>query len=200
MQSAPSVHPSVCFHSILDLDQGQFFLVFIVVGHTTKQMAHGCSYYIQLCCPLFEMSHSAFGLVLTFQPWDNISECHTHKHAPSVCCTPEISYQYWKSIKLLPSSVCYTVCCERCDSENCRNSWCWEGTWAAVLYWGPGGGWWTNDTGIMLLVVFTRFLPMQHHASIVLAVTRCLYVCQNDWMDSAGFLAWKISSTYLTLF
>jgi len=24
MQSAPSIHPSVCFHSIFDLDRGQF--------------------------------------------------------------------------------------------------------------------------------------------------------------------------------
>ena len=33
-----------------------------------------------------EMSHSSFALVLTFQPRENISECHTRKRAPSVYC------------------------------------------------------------------------------------------------------------------
>ena len=57
MQSLPSFHPCVCFHSIFDLDRGQLFLVFILAGHTIKQMAHvcDCECDIQICCPLVEM-------------------------------------------------------------------------------------------------------------------------------------------------
>jgi len=31
-------------------------LYMLVVGHTTKQMKHGCSWNIQICCPSDEMS------------------------------------------------------------------------------------------------------------------------------------------------
>ena len=41
--------------------------------------------------PWLKFQHSSFTLLLTFHPRDNISECRTHKHAPSVQCTV-ISY------------------------------------------------------------------------------------------------------------
>ena len=57
------------------------------VGHTTKQMSHDCLCDIQICCPSVGMSRSAFGLVLTFQPRDNISECRTQKRVLSAQCS-----------------------------------------------------------------------------------------------------------------
>ena len=40
--------------------------------------------YSEYVVPWLKCQHSAFGVVLTFQPRDNISECRTHKRAPSV--------------------------------------------------------------------------------------------------------------------
>ena len=45
--------------------------------------------------PWLKCQHSAFGLVLAFQPWDNISECHTHKRAPSVYCQGFVLWLQW---------------------------------------------------------------------------------------------------------
>ena len=44
----------------------------LVVGHTTKQMKHGCSWNVQICCPLVEMSP------LGLRPRDDMSTSGQH--------------------------------------------------------------------------------------------------------------------------